>query len=53
MRSLAFEVAAVGRGYGHGAGLSQWGAKEMADSGQDYKAILGHYYPGTELQTLY
>jgi len=61
VRSLAFDVSPTsdggahltGRGLGHGAGLSQWGAKEMADSGQDYKAILGHYYPGTELQTLY
>lgn len=61
VRSLAFDVARTrdggarltGRGLGHGAGLSQWGAKEMADSGQDYRAILGHFYPGTELQTLY
>jgi len=25
----------------------------MADSAQDYRAILAHFYPGTELQTLY
>jgi len=61
VRSLAFDVSPLpgggaritGRGLGHGAGLSQWGAKEMADSGQDYRAILAHFYPGTELQTLY
>jgi len=61
VRSLAFDVAPTpgggalltGRGLGHGAGLSQWGAKEMADSAQDYRAILAHFYPGTELQTLY
>ena len=61
VRSLTFDVSPepgggahiTGRGLGHGAGLSQWGAKEMADSGQDYRAILAHFYPGTELQTLY
>lgn len=34
----------VGRGNGHGLGLSQWGAKGMADSGYDYREILQHYY---------
>lgn len=34
----------TGKGYGHGLGLSQWGAKGMADEGYDYKAILQHYY---------
>jgi stage II sporulation protein D len=61
IKSLDFEVTAkrngelhfVGRGYGHGAGLCQWGAKAMADAGQDYRQILAHYYPGTELQQLY
>ena len=42
-----------GQGFGHGAGLCQWGAKALADQGRDYKAILAHYYPGTELQVLY
>ncbi|HVE85128.1 MAG TPA: SpoIID/LytB domain-containing protein [Myxococcales bacterium] len=42
-----------GKGYGHGAGLCQWGAKAYADQGWDYQAILRHYYPGTELQPLY
>ena len=42
-----------GKGYGHGAGLCQWGAKAYADQGWDYRAILHHYYPGTELQPLY
>ena len=39
-----------GRGWGHGVGLSQWGAKGMADAGFTYDKILMHYYPGTELQ---
>lgn len=34
----------VGRGKGHGLGLSQWGAKGMADAGYDYRKILQHYY---------
>ncbi|OMC69241.1 sporulation protein [Paenibacillus sp. FSL H7-0326] len=33
-----------GQGYGHGLGLSQWGAKGMADEGYDYQSILKHYY---------
>ena len=37
------------RGYGHGVGMSQTGANSMAADGADYRAILAHYYPGTEL----
>jgi len=36
-----------GRGFGHGVGLSQWGARSMAAAGADAATILGHYYPGT------
>ncbi len=38
-----------GRGYGHGIGMSQWGAYGMALRGLDYGAILSHYYPGAAL----
>ena len=38
-----------GRGSGHGVGLSQWGAKGMAENGYSYREILDHFYPGTEL----
>ena len=38
------------RGYGHGVGMSQWGAKALAEQGADYRTILVHYYPGTELR---
>ncbi|MCJ8011715.1 SpoIID/LytB domain-containing protein [Paenibacillus sp. KQZ6P-2] len=34
----------IGRGNGHGLGLSQWGAKGMADAGYGYQDILKHYY---------
>jgi stage II sporulation protein D len=60
VRSLSFDVtrrgdgfALVGRGYGHGAGMCQWGAKAFADEGWGFREILAHYYPGTELQVLY
>ncbi len=39
------------RGYGHGVGMSQWGAKALAEQGMDYTAILAHYYPGTQLRS--
>jgi len=41
-----------GRGWGHGVGLSQYGAKGMADRGYAYPQILEHYFPGTVLATL-
>ena len=43
---------AEGRGAGHGVGLSQWGAKGMAEAGYGYREILGHYFPGTFLSDL-
>ncbi len=41
-----------GRGYGHGIGMSQWGAYGLAKQGKTYQEIVQHYYPGTALQTL-
>lgn len=38
------------RGYGHGVGMSQYGANGMANAGYGYKDILSHYYPGTILK---
>ncbi|MCL2486820.1 MAG: SpoIID/LytB domain-containing protein, partial [Oscillospiraceae bacterium] len=50
LRSADFDVSAVGdrvffivTGYGHGVGMSQNGANEMAKSGCDYREILEHY----------
>jgi SpoIID/LytB domain protein len=43
----AFVLA--GGGWGHGVGMSQWGAFGQAKAGRDYRAILAHYYPGTSL----
>ena len=44
-RSFTF----TGSGWGHGVGLSQYGAKAMADAGKSVSRILGHYYSGTSL----
>jgi stage II sporulation protein D len=41
-----------GRGYGHGLGMSQWGARGMAQRGANYQQILTHYYQGTALSSL-
>lgn len=40
----------TGHGWGHGVGMSQWGAKAMADQGFSYDSILSFYYPGTQLK---
>ncbi|MEW6107646.1 MAG: SpoIID/LytB domain-containing protein [Nitrospirota bacterium] len=39
-----------GKGYGHGVGLCQWSALEMARNGKNYKEILAFFYPGTTIQ---
>ena len=44
-KSVVFKV----KGYGHGVGMSQWGAEVMAREGKDYEEILKYYYPNTEV----
>ena len=39
-----------GRGWGHGVGMSQYGARGYARAGWQYQRILKHYYHGTKLQ---
>lgn len=46
-------VSFYGRGWGHGVGMSQWGAKAMAERGWSARQILNHYYPNTEISKLY
>ena len=41
-----------GAGWGHGVGLCQIGAAVMSAKGYDYKQILSHYFPNTQLQTI-
>lgn len=45
------QVTFKGRGYGHGVGMSQWGAKAMAKT-HDYAQILHYFYPDTKITTL-
>jgi len=40
----------TGKGWGHGLGMSQWGAKTMADRGYTYEQILLHYYTGVKVE---
>jgi stage II sporulation protein D len=42
----------TGRGWGHGVGLCQWGAKTMADSGKTCEQILSFYYPGAKTRKI-
>lgn len=57
LRSSALDIAWEGesctittRGYGHGVGLSQYGADYLGRQGTGWQEILRHYYPGAELQ---
>ncbi len=58
LRSAAFEIdydkkfTVTTKGYGHAVGMSQYGANSMAKDGKDYKEILQHYYPNTEIQKI-
>lgn len=59
LKSTLFAVAVdreratfAGRGYGHGVGLCQWGARAMAEQGYTAAQILEFYYPGAVLGTL-
>lgn len=56
LRSTLFDVRAteggvafVGSGFGHGVGMSQWGARALAERGEPYARILARFYPGARL----
>ena len=60
LRSASFSVTWDGAaftfavtGYGHGVGMSQYGANAMAAQGRDYKEILAWYYTGAEVAALW
>lgn len=44
------KITFIVTGYGHGVGMSQYGANYFAKAGKEYKDILAHYYSGTELR---
>lgn len=57
LRSACFEVTEKDgvftfsvTGYGHGVGMSQYGANAMAKEGSDWEEIIGHYYTGITVQ---
>lgn len=59
LRSTDFEIKLYGdhvkistTGYGHGVGMSQYGALGMAEQGYTYEEILKHYYTNTKIQKL-
>ena len=57
LRSACFEIKCTGdefkitvHGYGHGVGMSQYGADYMARQGSDWQEIIKHYYTGVEIK---
>ena len=46
------KVIIEGRGFGHGVGMCQFGALEMANRGKNYRQILYHYYRGTRIRKM-
>lgn len=59
LKSTDFQIELLGdtikintKGYGHGVGMSQYGALGMAKQGYTYKEILKHYYTNTEIKKL-
>ena len=53
MPRIPVETTLLVRGYGagHGVGMSQWGAKAMAERGAGFRKILKHYYTGVQIKT--
>ena len=47
------QVVMEGRGYGHGVGMSQWGAYGMAESGSNAQQIIEHYFTGVTVEKLW
>ena len=46
------EFSIATKGYGHGVGMSQFGANQLSQQGKTYKDILLYYYPGTNIRNL-
>jgi stage II sporulation protein D len=51
-RAATDDFVFIGRGAGHGMGMSQWGAWQAAREGNTFAQILAFYYPGTTLESL-
>ncbi len=46
------DIQIVCTGYGHGVGMSQWGANVYAKGGKSYNEILTHYYQGVKIEQI-
>jgi stage II sporulation protein D len=46
-------ITIVGRGFGHGVGLCQYSAKQLADEGEKWPEIVAQFYPGAQLRRAY
>lgn len=53
IRSSGENIVLEGAGFGHGVGLCQYGALEMAKRGYNYREILAHYFPAFQLEKIY
>ena len=56
LKSASFEISVQGeqiifttKGYGHGVGMSQYGANYLAQQGNSFQEILEHYYSGVKI----
>ncbi|MCR5176325.1 MAG: SpoIID/LytB domain-containing protein [Anaerovibrio sp.] len=53
VENTSVDIIFDGHGFGHGLGMSQYGAKAMADAGKKYEDILHHYYTDIEIYKMY
>lgn len=51
-RTHGDKIEFVGKGYGHGVGLCQWGSRQMGVMKKNFKEILSFYYPKTKIVSL-
>jgi stage II sporulation protein D len=52
LRMQGDDFVFVGSGRGHGVGMSQWGARALANQGASYAQILTRFYPGARLERI-
>ena len=50
--SIGSEIKLVTKGYGHGVGMSQYGANKLAQNGKNYEEILKHYYQNINIEKI-
>lgn len=50
--SIGSEIKFVTKGYGHGVGMSQYGANKLAQNGKNYEEILKHYYQNINIEKI-